>query len=1197
MKRVLFLAFALCIVLPRLAAAESESDLIAVLQSKASGSEKCTACLKLRVAGTAQCVPALAALLGDNVASHAARNALEGLPFPEAGHALRAALATTAGLTKVGVIDSLGWRGEAASVPLVAPLLKDPQPEVAAAAAAALGRLASPEAAAALVEARDNVGTTVQPVVLEAMLRAADRLTAKNAILAAEIYQSLYEGDYSLEIRAAAGRGLVLIRPELLTDPEGADSFKAALLSPERFLRQAALAVLREIQEPKVPETLLGAWSSLSPEAQVATLDACVRLGVNAVPTARKAGQSQVQAVRIAAWQALAELNDLESVAALAQAAVVGEAAEREAARESLTRLRGQGVLVVLTTRLEQAEPKPKAELLRVLGDRGDPEAAEVLLRHARGAEPARSAALESLARMGMPTLLPGLLDLAAQARPDQDAEPLLRALLATCQISPDRDQTARQVVEAMGRFGTVARRQTLPLLSELGTTPALTLALAAANDPDRDLQKEAVRVLGQWPSAAPAAKLLELAQQANDPVLQVLALRGAVETIGQEPDVAARLPLLKRALTAAKRPEDQKLVLARIGQVPTPEALALLIPHLADPNLTEEAAVASMAVAEKVAPAQPQLAMQAAAKVLEVTKNADALKRAWALRGEAFKPGPFLNEWLVSGPFRQAGANSALTVFDLPFGPEKAGEQVEWRALRSADMVALSELFPGQDGCAAYLKCQVVAPREQAALLLMGSDDGIKAWLNGNVVHANNIDRGCVVDQDAATVKLAQGTNEFMFKITQGGGGWAAAARLAGTDGKPISGLQVVPVLANVPVAQPQTAPAPRAEPIPVAAALPPRAAFRTLRLSAQYYADGAFAGDFNRDGKLDVVAGPFWFEGSHFTKRHEYRPVKVYDPKDYSENFLTYAGDFNGDGWTDIFCVPFPGKDGFWYENPAGQEGAWKEHRACPEVGNESPVWGDVTGDGRPELIYCINGFLGYAGPDPAHPYEPWKFNAVSTRNERYQRFTHGVGFGDINGDQRVDIIEAVGWWEQPRTFQSGQPWVFHPFRFADAAAQLLVFDVNGDGRPDVVTSWHCHLYGMVWWEQTPGQGTEPGWKQHVILSSTPDVTSPAFRVSQLHALDLADMNGDGLPDVVTGKRFWAHGPTGDKEPDAPAVVFWFELHRSPDGQVTFQPRLIDDNSGVGTQVAAVDLNGDRRPDVVVANKKGIFVHLSQP
>ena len=156
------------------------------------------------------------------------------------------------------------------------------------------------------------------------------------------------------------------------------------------------------------------------------------------------------------------------------------------------------------------------------------------------------------------------------------------------------------------------------------------------------------------------------------------------------------------------------------------------------------------------------------------------------------------------------------------------------------------------------------------------------------------------------------------------------------------------------------------------------------------------------------------------------------------------------------------------------------------------------------------------------------------------------------------------------------------------------MLVGDVDGDGLADVITAWHCHLYGLVWWKQVRDDAGAITWQQHVILPPTPDLNSPAFRVSQLHALELVDMNGDGLKDILTGKRFWAHGPTGDVEPDAPAVVFWFELRRDGKGGASFVPHLIDDDSGVGTQVAAADLNGDGRPDVIVGEQEG---HLRPP
>jgi hypothetical protein len=158
------------------------------------------------------------------------------------------------------------------------------------------------------------------------------------------------------------------------------------------------------------------------------------------------------------------------------------------------------------------------------------------------------------------------------------------------------------------------------------------------------------------------------------------------------------------------------------------------------------------------------------------------------------------------------------------------------------------------------------------------------------------------------------------------------------------------------------------------------------------------------------------------------------------------------------------------------------------------------------------------------------------------------------------------------------------------------MLVTDVDGDGLVDVINSWHCHLYGLVWHRQVRATNGEITWQQNVILSPKPDLQSEDLRFSQLHALDLVDMNGDGLQDIVTGKRFWAHGPAGDVEPNAPAVVYWFELRRNGGGQARFIPHLIDDDSGVGTQVTAVDMNGDRRPEVIVANKKGIFVHWNE-
>jgi HEAT repeat protein len=1172
--------------------ADEEQDLIGTLQSpSASAPQKCTACVKLRVVGTAKCVPALAALLGEERTAQAARYALEGMPFPEAVVAIRKAVLTTAGPIKAGLIDSLGWRRDTAAVPLLKPLLRGADPMVASAAAGALGRIGGKDATAALVAARDKVAPMVQPAVLESLLPCAELLlSAGDAKGAAKLYRGLFVPKYPDRIRVAAWRGLVMAdagqRAKLVTQ---------ALAGGDRSLQVAALKVVRELNDAAVVNACLREWAALPAESQVAVLDARLKIGGDVLPTVRTATQSPYAPVRIAAWLALGDLGDASAIPALAKAAASSEGAERDAARDTLTRLRGPGVAEALLKDIASAEPPEKAELLRALGERGDAAAADVLVQNAAaGPDAVRLAALESLRRLALPATVTPLLDIAGKAKSDTDCEAALKALYAACQASPDKAQTTRNIVEAMARLTPAERRQVLPVLSELGTPAALEAAQAATKDNDPEMAKAAVRALALWPNAAPAAGLLELARASTVPAIQVLALRGCIDVASQEPDPAQRLTMLQAARSAATRPDEKKQALGKLGQILTPEALQAVMADLAEPGLADEAGLAAMTIAEKLAPTNPKLARETADKVMAQCKTPEIIQRAWVIRGKPTGSGPFIQDWLVCGPYTRPGANGAKALFDVAFGPEQADAKVQWKALPRADQASLAAFFPGQNNCVAYLKARLIAPEDCDGALLLGSDDGVKAWLNGVVVHRNNTDRGDVPDQDMAPIQLKKGANNLLLKITQGGGGWSAHARIVGIDGKPIAGLRVEPQAETAPLA-PVSAPKPDAPQKPMA--LPKHDAFKKLRLSDQFYAEGAYYGDFNRDGKMDIVAGPFWFEGPDFQKRHEYRPAKAFDPKGYSDNFLTYVGDFNGDGWPDILCVPFPGKEAYWYENPAGKDGHWKQHLAFPNVGDESPVWGDVEGHGRPALVFCKDGYLGYAMPDPAKPDQPWVFHAVSGKDKRFQKFTHGIGLGDINGDKRMDIVEALGWWEQPAHLVLNQPWTFHPFYFAEAGAQMLVYDVDGDGLADVITAWHCHHYGLVWWQQVRTESGQIDWKKHIILSPEPDLAAPDLRLSQMHAMALVDMNGDGLKDILTGKRFWAHGPTGDKEPDAPALLLWFELHRDGHGNATFLPHLIDDDSGVGTQVAATDLNHDGRPDVIVANKKGIFVHLSQP
>jgi hypothetical protein len=387
-------------------------------------------------------------------------------------------------------------------------------------------------------------------------------------------------------------------------------------------------------------------------------------------------------------------------------------------------------------------------------------------------------------------------------------------------------------------------------------------------------------------------------------------------------------------------------------------------------------------------------------------------------------------------------------------------------------------------------------------------------------------------------------------------------------------------------------------AGPTPVAAAEP---AFTTHRLTDSFYGEGAAWGDFNKDGHGDVVSGPFLYYGPTFVTRSEMYPPVSHDPHAYSKSFLQFAHDVNGDGWTDVVEIGFPGEATVWYVNPAGKRsplvdatrGHWDQHVVLEVTDNESPGFADVTGDGNPDLIAQTDGRFGYSTYDPADPTQPWTFHAISPKGER-GRFTHGLGIGDVNGDGRQDFLEKTGWWEQPADLAGDPEWKHHPHAFAGNAAQMYVYDVNDDGLGDVITSLEAHGWGLAWYEQT-WEGDEIGFKQHVIMGDRSRQNPGGVTFSQLHAIDLVDMNGDGLKDIVTGKRFWAHGPKGDADPESPPVLYYFQLVR--DGSdARFEPVLIHDASGVGTQVMAGDVNGDGKPDVVVGNKLGTFVSLQK-
>jgi hypothetical protein len=362
---------------------------------------------------------------------------------------------------------------------------------------------------------------------------------------------------------------------------------------------------------------------------------------------------------------------------------------------------------------------------------------------------------------------------------------------------------------------------------------------------------------------------------------------------------------------------------------------------------------------------------------------------------------------------------------------------------------------------------------------------------------------------------------------------------------------------------------------------------------LDKVFRSEGVAIADVNRDGKMDILTGEAWYEAPDW-KMHPIRQLGDYGDglHTYSQSFACWADDLNGDGWPDLIVIGFPGTPCHWFENLRGGTGHWKQHEIWDSACNETPQYVDLLGTGRRVLVMGFQppkkeneGRMAYftPGQDPTQRWVMHPISEPSTPGKPIPgtfRFSHGLGVGDLNGDGRLDVICTGGWWEQPARVDD-QPWTFHPADLGPDCADMFAQDVDGDGKADVLSS-SAHKYGIWAHLQRPGQGGSPTFVRSDLFPNL---------VSETHALHCVDINGDGLKDLVTGKRWWSHA-RNEPGSNRPALLYWFEARKSRDGMITFVPHEVDNDSGVGTQFAVADVNGDGLPDIVTSNKKGTFL-----
>lgn len=573
-----------------------ESQFVRILNSKGvSMAAKQFASKELYRIASPDSLKDLQRLLRDNDTSDLVRYIVERMPGSAAQSALMTALNKAKGEARIGVINSLGERGNASAVRALKKLSGNGDPATMRAALVALGKIGGHEAANHLLWATRNIRRDTRPLAAEGYLRAADKFLAMgDPQVAGEMYKRFLHEDEADYIQMAAFKGVVT------ADPRGAGSvILNALRNDSAVLQVVALEALNNISNAGVHRELADEVDTLAPRFQVRVLETLARsgemIGMDATLEATASEDPMVEAAAVAALVAYPSISTIDTLLTISAEA---EGAVKDAARTSLAYIDLPQAEDRFINAAMNADNRVRIEAMYAISQRKSDKAIPVLLRTAkRDAEVLRIEALHALGELARLDTLDDIVDLLVKAPTPESMDAAQEALtVATIRLpsDPDRTKALRKGYKGSEK-SSAADLAIVEILGELADDSGLSTLESATARTGSAVQGAAVKALGQWPTAKPMEILVKVALKTEDASLQGDAYGGAIRLAGRAKELSGEesLKLYQKLVPLATTKARKLQLLSAIGQTKEPMLAEIVTLYVNDAEVSEEAALA----------------------------------------------------------------------------------------------------------------------------------------------------------------------------------------------------------------------------------------------------------------------------------------------------------------------------------------------------------------------------------------------------------------------------------------------------------------------------------------------------------------------------------------------------------------------------------------------------------------------------